>query len=148
LLLALWARVTIGRNWSASVTLKKGHELIRTGPYALVRHPIYSGFLLMIIGTMIFIGRLVGIIVVAATIAGFWMGESQGQTKRRLISVRVAVNDSSPCCPIIVKETERRVSATIVLPAAAQAEACPTKLQHNCRWRFRCVSEFNRFTRW
>ncbi len=73
LLLALWARVTLGRNWSASVTFKKGHELIRTGPYALVRHPIYTGFLLMITGTMIFIGRIEGIIVVAVAIAGLWI---------------------------------------------------------------------------
>jgi protein-S-isoprenylcysteine O-methyltransferase Ste14 len=73
LLLALWARVTLGRNWSPSVTFKKGHELIRTGPYALVRHPIYTAVLLMIIGTMIFIGRIGGIIFVAVAIAGFWI---------------------------------------------------------------------------
>lgn len=73
LLLALWARVTLGRNWSASVRFKKGHELIRTGPYALVRHPIYTGVLLMIIGTMIFIGRSEGIILVAVAIAGLWI---------------------------------------------------------------------------
>jgi len=73
LLLALWARVTLGGNWSASVTFKKGHELIRTGPYALVRHPIYTAVLLMIIGTVIFIGRIEGIILVAVAIAGFWI---------------------------------------------------------------------------
>jgi len=73
LLLALWARITLGRNWSASVTFKKGHELIRTGPYARVRHPIYSAVLLMIIGTTIFFGRIEGIILVAVAIAGFWM---------------------------------------------------------------------------
>jgi protein-S-isoprenylcysteine O-methyltransferase Ste14 len=73
LVLALWARVTLGRNWSASVTFKKGHELIRTGPYALVRHPIYTAVLLMIIGTMIFSRRIEGIILVAVAIAGFWI---------------------------------------------------------------------------
>src|SRR5262249_44866440 len=72
LLLALWARVTLGGNWSASVTFKKGHEVIRTGPYAFVRHPIYTAVLLMIMGTMIFIGRIEGIILVAVVIAGFW----------------------------------------------------------------------------
>ncbi|MFP5229322.1 MAG: methyltransferase family protein [Acidobacteriota bacterium] len=40
LLFAVWARLTIGANWSRSVTIKRGHELITTGPYALVRHPI------------------------------------------------------------------------------------------------------------
>lgn len=73
LLLALWARVTLGRNWSVIVTFKQGHELIRTGPYAIVRHPIYTGFLLMIAGTMIFIGRIEGIIVVAVAAGGLWI---------------------------------------------------------------------------
>jgi protein-S-isoprenylcysteine O-methyltransferase Ste14 len=72
-LLAVWARITLGRNWSASVTFKKDHELIRTGPYALVRHPIYTAVLNMIIGTMIFIGRIEGIIVIAFLTAGFWI---------------------------------------------------------------------------
>src|SRR3954447_15519396 len=44
--IAVWARVMLGSNWSGTVTLKRDHELVRTGPYALVRHPIYSGFLL------------------------------------------------------------------------------------------------------
>ncbi len=38
-----WARVTLGGNWSRSVTIKQGHELITVGPYGLVRHPIYTG---------------------------------------------------------------------------------------------------------
>lgn len=49
----IWARFTIGRNWSATVTIKAQHELICKGPYALVRHPIYSGFLAAVIGTAI-----------------------------------------------------------------------------------------------
>jgi protein-S-isoprenylcysteine O-methyltransferase Ste14 len=73
LLLALWARVTLGRNWSGNVTFKEGHELIRTGPYAVVRHPIYMGVLLMFIGTMIVVGRVEGIIVVVGMIPAFWM---------------------------------------------------------------------------
>jgi protein-S-isoprenylcysteine O-methyltransferase Ste14 len=43
----VWARVTLGRNWSAEVTFKEDHELIESGPYALVRHPIYSGLIVM-----------------------------------------------------------------------------------------------------
>lgn len=49
--LAIWARFYIGQNWSSAVTVKVDHQLIRTGPYAWVRHPIYSGILLGIIGT-------------------------------------------------------------------------------------------------
>ena len=50
LAVCIWARFHIGRNWSGTVTLKEGHTLIRSGPYALVRHPIYSGLLLAVLG--------------------------------------------------------------------------------------------------
>ena len=50
LLLTLWARVVLGGNWSSGVAFKEQHELIERGPYAYVRHPIYSGVLLMFLG--------------------------------------------------------------------------------------------------
>ena len=50
---SIWARVHLGGNWSGSVTVKDQHELIRTGPYRWVRHPIYSGLLLAILGTVV-----------------------------------------------------------------------------------------------
>ena len=53
LLFAMWARVHLGRNWSAAVTSKEGHELIRSGPYRIVRHPIYAGLFLAVLGTSI-----------------------------------------------------------------------------------------------
>jgi protein-S-isoprenylcysteine O-methyltransferase Ste14 len=49
--LAIWARFYLGQNWSSAVSIKVGHELIRTGPYAWVRHPIYSSLLLAMIGS-------------------------------------------------------------------------------------------------
>jgi protein-S-isoprenylcysteine O-methyltransferase Ste14 len=55
--LAIWARNHIGRNWSSKVTLKEDHELIRSGPYAKVRHPIYSGVLLGAAGTALVQGK-------------------------------------------------------------------------------------------
>ena len=54
---AIWARVHLGRNWSGTVTIKKGHELIRSGPYGIVRHPIYTGALLALLGTSIVFGE-------------------------------------------------------------------------------------------
>jgi protein-S-isoprenylcysteine O-methyltransferase Ste14 len=57
---AVWARVHLGRNWSGAVTVKEGHELIRTGPYAYVRHPIYTGLLTGVIGTVICAATLRG----------------------------------------------------------------------------------------
>lgn len=54
---AVWARVRLGRNWSGAVTLKESHELIRAGPYAYVRHPIYTGLLLAFLGTAVACGE-------------------------------------------------------------------------------------------
>jgi len=50
---AIWARIYLGGNWSASVTVKEGHNLVTSGPYSIVRHPIYSGLLLAILGTVV-----------------------------------------------------------------------------------------------
>lgn len=47
------ARATLAGNWSATVTVKRDHELIRIGPYRLVRHPIYTGLLLALLGTAV-----------------------------------------------------------------------------------------------
>jgi protein-S-isoprenylcysteine O-methyltransferase Ste14 len=51
--LAIWSRVILGRNWSATVTLKQDHELIQRGPYKIARHPIYTGILLGFVGTAV-----------------------------------------------------------------------------------------------
>jgi protein-S-isoprenylcysteine O-methyltransferase Ste14 len=48
---AIWARVYLGRNWGAPMTLREKPELVTSGPYKFVRHPIYSGFLLAVFGT-------------------------------------------------------------------------------------------------
>jgi protein-S-isoprenylcysteine O-methyltransferase Ste14 len=50
-LFAIWARITLGTNWSGRPTVKADHELIIKGPYALARHPIYTGFLVAAAGT-------------------------------------------------------------------------------------------------
>lgn len=49
--LAVWARRHLGRNWGMPMSLKEGHELVTTGPYRYVRHPIYTGMLLAILGS-------------------------------------------------------------------------------------------------
>jgi protein-S-isoprenylcysteine O-methyltransferase Ste14 len=56
-LFAIWARTSIGREWSAEIQIKQGHQLIRTGPYARIRHPIYTGILLAVAGTALAIGE-------------------------------------------------------------------------------------------
>jgi protein-S-isoprenylcysteine O-methyltransferase Ste14 len=64
----VWARLHLGRNWSGTVTRKEGHELIRSGPYAYVRHPIYTGLLVALLGSAVACGELramIGLGVVA-----------------------------------------------------------------------------------
>ena len=69
---ACWARVYLGRNWSGTVTLKQEHELIEGGPYALVRHPIYTGLLLAIIGSAFAVGEWRGMLAVIVAWVALW----------------------------------------------------------------------------
>jgi protein-S-isoprenylcysteine O-methyltransferase Ste14 len=68
----VWARITLGRNWSVEPTFKQDHELIESGPYALARHPIYTGLLLMALGAAINIGRTLGVAVYVGLCAALW----------------------------------------------------------------------------
>ena len=70
---ALWARWHLGTNWSGVVTLKEGHELIRTGPYRTIRHPIYTGILLALLGTAVTFGEVRALLMVAITWASFYV---------------------------------------------------------------------------
>lgn len=72
MLFALWARHSLGGNWSGTVTIKAGHELIITGPYAVVRHPIYTGILLALTGLAIAEGEWRSVLGVAIITAGLW----------------------------------------------------------------------------
>lgn len=69
--LALWARAIIGRNWSGAVSVKVGHELVRTGPYHWVRHPIYSGITLALLGTALGIDQNRAFVAVILLYASF-----------------------------------------------------------------------------
>jgi len=71
LALAVWARLHIGSNWSGTVTVKVGHELVRSGPYRSVRHPIYSGILLAVIGTAIERRQICGLLAIALIYGSF-----------------------------------------------------------------------------
>jgi protein-S-isoprenylcysteine O-methyltransferase Ste14 len=55
-LFSIWARVHLGKYWSGIITLKEGHKLITTGPYRIVRHPIYTGMITGVIGSAITAG--------------------------------------------------------------------------------------------
>lgn len=75
--IAIWARAILGQNWSARVSLKVNHQLIRSGLYAYVRHPIYSGFLLMVIGTAMVQGEFRGLLAVPVVAIGLTLKAKQ-----------------------------------------------------------------------
>jgi protein-S-isoprenylcysteine O-methyltransferase Ste14 len=58
LVLAIWSRRCLGRYWSGKITIKVDHQLIRSGPYRLIRHPIYTALLSLYLGTAIVSGEL------------------------------------------------------------------------------------------
>ena len=70
--LAIFSRAMLGRNWSATIQLKQGHELITSGPYRLVRHPIYTGLLLLFLGNAVMVGDWRGLLAVAIVFVSFW----------------------------------------------------------------------------
>jgi protein-S-isoprenylcysteine O-methyltransferase Ste14 len=65
----IWARVILGRMWSSVAQLRRDHELRTDGPYAITRHPIYTGMLGMLIGTALLSGGGRWIVVIPAAVA-------------------------------------------------------------------------------
>jgi len=71
LLFSVAARVQLGGNWSSTVTVKQDHSLTRSGPYRLVRHPIYTGILLAIAGNVVARGEWRDLLALALVLAAF-----------------------------------------------------------------------------
>jgi protein-S-isoprenylcysteine O-methyltransferase Ste14 len=69
--LAVWARLHLGRNWGMPMSQRAEPELVTSGPYRFVRHPIYTGLLIAILGTTL-VNNLLGLIVVAILLAYFY----------------------------------------------------------------------------
>lgn len=72
LAVSVWSRFTLGPNWSATVTYREGHELVQHGPYRFVRHPMYTGFLLMVAGTTVNLGDASGLAALTICSLGTW----------------------------------------------------------------------------
>jgi len=68
---AIWSRRHLGFNWSGEVRLASGHQLVRSGPYAHIRHPIYTGVLLMYLGVMLVSGEIHALIAVAVIVLAY-----------------------------------------------------------------------------
>ena len=78
-LFAIWARYYLGSNWSLAIEVKKGHTLVRTGPYAIVRHPIYTGIGFGLGGSALALANAFGILVFsgAVLLLFFRMGDEE-----------------------------------------------------------------------
>ena len=70
---AWWARIHLGRLWSGTITLKQDHRIIDTGPYGLVRHPIYTGLIVSILATAAAQATVTGLLGAAAIVIGLWL---------------------------------------------------------------------------
>ncbi len=73
LAIAVWARIALGRNWSGEITLKEDHELVTSGPYAAIRHPIYTALILLFLGLALFIASAGAWIGLALVILSCWV---------------------------------------------------------------------------
>lgn len=73
LFVTIWARWTLAGNWSSDVTFKQEHELVKTGPYRFVRHPIYTGLLVMCLGTAVEADKLRCWLAVLPMAVAFWI---------------------------------------------------------------------------
>jgi protein-S-isoprenylcysteine O-methyltransferase Ste14 len=67
-----WARIHLGRFWSNAITHKEGHRVIDTGPYGLVRHPIYTGLIAGMLATGIAVGTVTAILGAVLISLGMW----------------------------------------------------------------------------
>jgi protein-S-isoprenylcysteine O-methyltransferase Ste14 len=73
ILFAWWARIHLGRLWSGAITRKQGHRVVDTGPYALVRHPIYTGLIAAIMSTAAAEATVTALVGAALVACGLWL---------------------------------------------------------------------------
>jgi protein-S-isoprenylcysteine O-methyltransferase Ste14 len=71
-LLAVWARRHLGRNWSGAISAKVDHQLVRSGPYRSLRHPIYTAMLGMFLGTALVSGELHALLGLIIITTAYW----------------------------------------------------------------------------
>jgi protein-S-isoprenylcysteine O-methyltransferase Ste14 len=81
--LAIWARRHLGRYWSGRIEIKTNHELVRAGPYRLLRHPIYTAIVGMCAGTALVDGHAHALAGVAVTLFAYWRKVRMEEAKLR-----------------------------------------------------------------
>lgn len=77
-----WTRIHLGRLWSGSITRREGHRVVDSGPYAIVRHPIYTGVILAALATMAVRGTAMAVAGAALIVFGYWL---KGRLEERFL---------------------------------------------------------------
>ena len=88
LLFAWWARIHLGRLWSSAITRKEGHHIVETGPYALVRHPIYTGLIGATLATAVAQATATGIGGFILVTTGLWL---KARSEERFLGAELGV---------------------------------------------------------
>jgi protein-S-isoprenylcysteine O-methyltransferase Ste14 len=100
--LTWWARIYLGPLWSSVITRKEDHKIIDTGPYALMRHPIYTGLIITLLATAAAEGRATALVGAAFVILGVWL---KARTEERFLMAELGAETYASYC--------RRVSMLI-----------------------------------
>jgi protein-S-isoprenylcysteine O-methyltransferase Ste14 len=106
--LTWWARIYLGPLWSSTITRKEDHKIIDTGPYAFVRHPIYSGLMIALVATAIAEGTLTALAGAALIIFGVWL---KARTEERFLLTELGPEIYGAYCrrvPMLIPFLSRR----------------------------------------
>jgi protein-S-isoprenylcysteine O-methyltransferase Ste14 len=90
-----WARIYLGRLWSSAITRKEGHRIIDTGPYALVRHPIYTGLIIALLATAAADARVTALLGAALIIFGLWL---KARSEERFLTAELGADTYGSYC--------------------------------------------------
>jgi len=93
--LAWWARIHLGRLWSSAITRKQDHRIVDTGPYALVRHPIYTGLIAAILATAAAEGNATALAGAALVAFGLWL---KARTEERFLMAELGADAYGAYC--------------------------------------------------
>ena len=95
LLLTWLARIHLGRLWSSAITRKERHRLVDTGPYAFVRHPIYTGIITALVATAAIEATLAALVGATLICSGLWL---KARAEERFLMVELGPDDYKSYC--------------------------------------------------
>ena len=90
-----WARIHLGRFWSNAITRKEGHRIIDTGPYGLVRHPIYTGLIGAMLATSIAVGTVTALLGAFLIALGLWQ---KARMEEGFLTTELGADAYGPYC--------------------------------------------------